>query len=648
LLPGGSLGLTRAGLSPAGLHQLWLAPSQIIAKTDGIPLFVEELTKAVLEAGILVEDTEGYRLDSPLPPLSIPASLHDSLMARLDRLAPVKEIAQVGAAIGREFSYALLHAVTGCDEGSLNAALSQLEEAELLFCSRSPPDVRYSFKHALVQDAAYESLLKSRRQVLHQRVAEVLRDRFPKTAETEPEIVAHHFTRAGLTEFAVEWWGKAGERAARGSAHNEAIAHLEKAIKMAQTLADGPAKRLRQLQLQTTYGYALLHGRGQTSAQTMAAFARARELASAIDDATERASVYWAMWVTSYARADLSSMQELADAMLRDAQRTPESREADMAARQVFGITRWFAGDYLSAHMHLESAVAAYSYERDHHLAARFGFDLGVLAMFVLVRVLWALGEVDRAVQLAEQGLSLALQTAHIPSMAFAWFASCFFAALRRKPDQAMPHAQALVALAREHGLPQWLAYGTCCFGWALSCAGDRQGELKMREGLELLREQQVHNNLRLFYVLLAEIEADSNQLKAGLATLSAEHEAIEQSGVRWFHAEVHRARGELLLRDSSDNLDAAETAFTRAIEIARSQQTRTFELRAVLALAKLYQATARGEAACELLAPAVAGFTEGPELPEVEQANRLLADLVKRADSTEVTKAKVMSQTHP
>jgi tetratricopeptide (TPR) repeat protein len=414
---------------------------------------------------------------------------------------------------------------------------------------------------------------------------------------------------------------------------------------MAQNLAEGPAKRLRQLRLQTTYGYALLHSRGQTSAQTKAAFARARELASATDDAAERASIYWAMWVISYARTELDSMQELANAMLKDSQRSPESLEAGIA-HQVFGVTRWFAGDYLSARVHLEQALTAYSFERDHHLVTRFGFDPGVFTMFVLGRVLWPLGEMDRAVHLSEQGLSLALQTAHLPSMAFARFASCFFAALRRKPDQAMPHAEALVAFAREHDLPQWLAYGTCCLGWALWCAGDRQGDLKMREGLELLREQQVHNNLRLFYVLLAEIEADSDRLEAGLATLNAQHEAIEKSGERWFHAEVHRTRGELLLRDSSDNLDAAETAFRRAIEIARNQQTRTFELRSALALAKLYQATGRAEAVRELLSPAVADFIEGPELPEVEQANRLLADLAKRADSTEMTK--VTSQTHP
>jgi class 3 adenylate cyclase len=250
---------------------------QIITKTDGMPLFVEELTKTVLEAGILVEDAEGYRLDGPLPPLAIPTTLHDSLMARLDRLSPVKEIAQVGATIGREFSYVLLHAVIGSDESSLNAALSQLEAAELLFRTRGPPDVRYTFKHALVQDAAYESLLKSRRQVLHSCIAEALRNQFPTIAETEPEIVAYHFSQSGFTESAVEWWGKAGERAMHRSAYKEAIAHLEKALDLAQTLADEPSLQLLKLRLLSTYAYALLHSRGPTSREATAAFIRARE-----------------------------------------------------------------------------------------------------------------------------------------------------------------------------------------------------------------------------------------------------------------------------------------------------------------------------------------------------------------------------------
>ena len=213
---------------------------QIIDKTDGIPLFVEELTKMVLEFGLLVEDAGRYRLDSPLPPLAIPATLQDSLMARLDRLAPVKEVAQIGAAIGRDFSYALLRYVTGRDDLTLSAALGQLEEAELLVRRGTPPDANYSFRHALVQEAAYEGLLKSKRQVLHKRIGDVLREKFPVVAETEPEVLAHHFTEAGLSEIALEWWRKAGQQALKRSAYSEAIAHLGKAIASADEVPDDP------------------------------------------------------------------------------------------------------------------------------------------------------------------------------------------------------------------------------------------------------------------------------------------------------------------------------------------------------------------------------------------------------------------------
>src|SRR5215469_14184015 len=268
---------------------------QIVTKTDGNPLFVEELTKTVLEAGILVEDAKGYRLDGPLPPLAIPETLQDSLMARLDRLAPVREFAQIAAAIGREFSYPLVRALVGRDETALKDGLAQLERAGLVFRRGDPPEAIYSFKHALVQEAAYENMLKSRRQVLHPRIAETLRDRFQTMAESQPEVGAHHFTQAGLSEVAVEWWVKAGDRALDRSANNEAIAHLEKAIRLAEGLADGPAQRL--LRLQTTYGHALLHGRGHSQPETIAAFARARQLAAGIEDAVARFSAYYGMWM---------------------------------------------------------------------------------------------------------------------------------------------------------------------------------------------------------------------------------------------------------------------------------------------------------------------------------------------------------------
>jgi class 3 adenylate cyclase/predicted ATPase len=590
---------------------------QIVAKTDGNPLFVEELTKAVLEAGILIEDAVGYRLDGPLPPLAIPSTLHDSLMARLDRLAPVKEIGQIGAAIGREFSYSLLRALVGRDETALKNALAQLEQAELVFRRGEPPEAVYSFKHALVRDAAYENLLKSRRQVLHRRIAETLRDRFQTMAEIQPEVVAHHFTQAGLSEAAIEWWVKAGDRALDRSANNEAIAHLEKAMSLAEGLADGPAQRLLRLRLQTTYGHALLHGRGHSQPETIAAFARARELVAGIEDAAARSSAYYGMWMVSFVRADLAPMREVAVASLRDAPHSPGSH--------IFGVTCWFQGDYAGARAHLEQALAAYDHERDHHTAPRFVFDDRVVATGWLAVVLWPLGEVDQAARLLDSALSLARRSGHLPTVAWAHAYTCRFAGIGRKPERARPHAEELLGLAREHGLPMRLADGSFYHGWARWCAGDGDGAAEMREGLALWNEMHYRLFAPLTRALLAEREAEAGRVEVGLATLDEQLAAIEQTGERWFDTEMHRVRGELLLKLRRPDVAAAESALMRAIAIARSQQTRTFELRAALSLAKLYQATGRDQVASELLVPALAGFNAGPEVPEVEEAQRLL-----------------------
>jgi class 3 adenylate cyclase/predicted ATPase len=593
---------------------------QIVLKTDGNPLFVEELTKAVLEAGILVEDAEGYRLDGPLPPLAIPATLHDSLMARLDRLAPVKEIGQIGAAIGREFSYSLLRALVERDETALKDALAQLEDAELVFRRGDPPEAIYSFKHALVQEAAYENLLKSRRQVLHRRIAETLRDRFQAMAESQPEVVAHHFTQAGLSEAAIEWWVKAGDRALDRSANNEAIADLEKAISLAEGLADGPAQRLLRLRLQTTYGHALLHGRGHSQPETIAAFARARELAAGIEDTAARFSAYYGMWLVSFVRADLAPMREVAVTSLRDARHSPGLPAAGRALH-VFGVTCWFQGDYAAARTHLEQALAAYDHERDR---PRFVFDDRVVATGWLAVILWPLGEVDQAARLLDSALSLARQSGHLPTIAWAHAYTCRFAGICRNPGLARPHAEELLGVAHEHGLPMRLADGSFYHGWARWCAGDGDGEARMREGLALWNEMDYRLFAPLTGTLLAERDAEAGRVEVGLATLDAQLAAIEQTGQRWFDAEVHRVRGELLLKLRRPDVAAAESAFMRAIEIARSQQTRTFELRAALSLAKLYQTAGRNQVASELLVPALVGFNAGPEVPEVEEAQRL------------------------
>jgi predicted ATPase len=321
--------------------------AQIVAKTDGVPLFVEELTKAVLEGGLLVAGPQGWRLDGPLPPFAIPATLQDSLAARLDRLAPVKEIAQIGAAIGREFSYPLLRAVAGRDEPALRAALA----AELLFRTGASPDARYTFKHALVQDTAYETLLKSRRQILHRQIADTLREHFAPTAAAEPELVAHHLTQAGLDELAIEWWGKAGDQALRRSAFKEATAHLGKAIALADkpaasaATAPSAAPASDRLQLQTNLGNALIWARGHQAPETSAAFARARELASRVEDPSQRFSAYYGLWVGHLIRGEPAPMRELEELFLREATAQPDCPEA-LIAHRISGFTCFYFGDF--------------------------------------------------------------------------------------------------------------------------------------------------------------------------------------------------------------------------------------------------------------------------------------------------------------
>jgi tetratricopeptide (TPR) repeat protein len=454
---------------------------QIVDKTDGIPLFVEELTKAVIESGLLVEEAGSYRLDHPLPPLAIPATLQDSLMARLDRLAPVKETAQIGATIGREFSYALLSMIIDRDPAGLEAALAQLEAAELVSSRGAPPDAVYIFKHALVQDTAYESLLKSRRQVLHQRIAVTLRDRFSTIAETEPEMIARHFTQAGQTEEAIEWWGKAGDQARRHFAFAEAIAHLGKAIDLADSLPDEPERRLARLRLQIAYANAHLHARGPGALEPTAAFARARDIAAGVPEAPERFSAYYGLWVSHYVRGELAAAREAAEAALQDIESRPGSSETSMVYRAL-GMTCYVEGDYQTARKHLDQSLACYNVDTDRGLVW-FGVDTALATIVWLVNVLWPLGEIAQACSLADDLLIRAKRMEHVPTLVYSYSMLCVFETVRRDAGRALAHSEAALALAREHGMPLYLAIGTFFHGWASLHAGDREaGPLRANE----------------------------------------------------------------------------------------------------------------------------------------------------------------------
>ena len=398
----------------------------VAARTGGVPLFVEEVTRLLLERG----EQGGIQ--------SIPPTLQQSLMARLDRLGPAREVAQIGSVIGRGFSYGLLRDVAGMEDAPLQAALEKLAEADIVLVQGLPPESDYRFKHALIQDAAYENLLKSRRQVLHRRVAETLRDRFAATAAAEPEALAYHFTQAGMTDAAIEWWGKAGDQALRRSAFQEAISHLGKAIEMADK--DGEAKPRaaataaagdQRLRLQTSYGNALLQARGMQSAETQAAFSRARDLGGGAADPLQSFSTYYGLWAGHFVRGELAAMQEIAELVLRDVEARPASLEAVVAFR-LNGAMQYFAGNFTAAVSFIERSLAIFDPQDQSDHALRFAQDVGVSINAYLALVLWPLGALDRARAAAEQMVARAARTGHPGTAVYAHFHFAVFEMMRR------------------------------------------------------------------------------------------------------------------------------------------------------------------------------------------------------------------------
>ena len=529
----------------------------------------------------------------------------------------------------------------GIEETALQSALERLAEADILLVQGLPPESEYRFKHALIQDAAYENLLKSRRQALHRVVAEILRDEFPAIAAAEPEVLAHHFTQAGLDDAAIEWWGKAGDQALRRSAFKEATAHLGKAIEMADKIAQAAHATATQggdrLRLQISYGNALISARGYGAQETTAAFARARELVAQAEDAADRFSAYYGLWVGPFTRGELAPMREVVQALLRDCEDKPTSPEAGIAHR-LAGTTNWYAGDFEEARVHLDQALAIFDPQRDRDLAYRFGHDVGVAEMAYLAMVRWSLGEIDRAHRLAAEMVTQAIQTGHIPTVVYGHMHKAIFELMRRNPSGAAPHVEVFVDLARQHVMPNWLAYGRFFEPWARWHLAGRDGSLTdMRRAIATLREQGVALYTIALETVLAEVEAQEGQLETANATVDRALTETERTGHRWFEAETHRIRGEILLKRDLANTAPVEEAFLTAIAVAQKQKARSFELRAALALAKLYQSTGRVAEAHAVLAPALEGFAPAPEFPEIEEAQVLLAAL---AETDEVKNA--------
>jgi len=581
---------------------------RIVERSDGVPLFVEELVRAASErAAIRLGD-------------DIPATLRDSLAERLDRMATAKSVAQVAAAIGREFDVPLLHAVADANAAELGDALAQLERAGLVSAHGNS---QFRFRHALMQEAAYDTLLKSQRQALHARIAETLRDQFGSVAVHEPETLAHHFSLAGETASALEWWRSAGERAIARSAYAEAGTHFQRALAQAQTIAPSAEAVLAQLRLHVAHGQAMIALHGYAAPESTASFKAARMIADAIRDPLERFSVYHGLWAGSYLRGDLAPMREMADAFLREVSALGERPETGVAHR-IAGATLAFEGRLVEAAAHLSQAVAAYRPERDSALALRFGHDTGVAAEANLALALWLLGDTERALRASDRALERAIASSHRPTSAYGHAYRCIFQFMRDRAADAASDTSRLTELSREHGMQWWLSSGIFFGGWVRWNSGEREvGREQMRQGMTLCRQHGLPSAPALFELLFARAEHEEGDPGAALTRLAALRERIRRTGEHWLEAEVLWRLG---AADAAAHPDRSVLPTLReAAVLARSQSARVFELRALLAQARVVTLGSGQSDLRDEIERAVAGLAWPAELPEGLEAKALL-----------------------
>jgi predicted ATPase len=614
--------MTKGKTLPAAVLQ------QILTKTDGVPFFVEELTKALVESGHL-QDVQGhYELIGSLSTLTIPATLQDALMARLDRLGTAKAVAQYAAVLGRQCAYVLLHAIAPLDDATLQRELGRLIDAEIVYQRGRPPHATYVFKHALLQEAAYASLLKRTRQHYHQRLVHLLEVQFPETIVTQPELVAHHATAAGLTAQAVHYWHTAAQRAVERSAHGEAIRHLRQGLAVLQTLPETPERCQREVDMLLALGASVLATHGYAAPEVGAIYAAARQRCAQLDAPHQLFAVLRGLWNHAYVRADLQTAHTLSEQLLAVAHHVQHPAMLVAAHRDV-GATCFQRGAVATAHTHFAQGIALD--EPQQHRASVFlhGQDAGVLCRSYAAAALWYLGYPDQAWARMQEALTLADQLAHPFSLNFVVGEAAMFHQCRREGPATQERAEATLALATAQGFRHWQARGAVLRGWALAQQGQVQaGIAQLTQGLRDYRATGAQLALPHYLALLAEAYGTLGQPEAGLAVLSEALALVDHTGVRLWEAELYRLRGALLCQQSSDNHREAATCFQHAMAIAQNQHAKSWELRAATSLARLWQQQGKGQEAHDLLAPVYDWFTEGFDTVDLKDAKALVAAL--------------------
>jgi class 3 adenylate cyclase/DNA-binding winged helix-turn-helix (wHTH) protein/tetratricopeptide (TPR) repeat protein len=628
-------GVTGGKRLPAAVRQ------QVVAKTDGVPLFVEELTKTVIESGLLREQADHYELPSSLPSLAIPATLHDSLMARLDRLTDAKEVAQLGATLGRTFPYELLQAVSPWGEDRLRQALDQLVEAELLYHHGVPPQLTYAFKHTLIQETAYQSLLRSQRQQYHRQTAPILEQHFPEIAETQPELLAHHYTEAGMPAQALPYWERAGQRAIERSANVEAISHFTKGLELLKALPETPERTRQELALQLAVSSPLRMTKGETAPEMEGVYTRAYELSQQVGNQRQQFSALVSLSRLYLNRARIQKARELAEQCFALAQSVQDPILLQEGHRRL-GSSLFFHGELVTARVHFEQGIALCNVQQGHLRAFSDRVNPYVTCLSYLAWTLWLIGYPDQALNKICEALTLARRSSHTYSLAVALHYAAVLRLARREARLAQKLAEETVSLSRMHGFEQWSVGGIFTRGGALIEQG------LVEEGIDQLRQAQAASRAMgkelaqtHIFVRLAKACLQGERVEEGLQVLTEALHVIHESGERYQEAEVYRLKGELLLQRAIRSngvfvpsqpalvLTEAENCFRHALAVARAQQVKSLELRAAMSLSRLWQQQSKHTEAYQLLAEVYAWFTEGFETQDLQDAQILLKALV-------------------
>jgi predicted ATPase len=599
---------------------------QIVERADGVPLFIEELTKAVVESGLVVDAGDHYNVDGSFPQLAIPATLNDSLLARLDRLAPTREVAQIAAALGRHFSYELISAVARMSKRQIDEALVQLVGAELMLQRGVPPDAEYTFKHALVQDAAYSTLLRSGRQRVHARIVAVLESQFPEIVTGQPAFLAHHCEEAALIEKAVGCLLRAGQQALVRSAMMEASAQLQKGLDLLAKLPDDRGRQQQELDLQIALGRASIATMGYSAPAVAATFARAKTLADQLDRREYLVPLLHGQWGYYFNRSELKLSLPYAE----EVEQIGKSRnDVDVQLLGYFenGMTRFYLGEFGTARAYFERCRGLGDPSHRAAVALLSTADPHIAAMTHLAWTLASLGYADQARLELYGVLSDADRLEHAYTRAMMLSFACWVEWISRSPEQVRRHAEESVALSIEHKFPLWLAWGTAYRGWSLTALGQTQeGPALIKQALAEVRGTGTILMTPHWLMLLADAHAMLGQFNEGLSCLIEAARLLDTIDERFEEAELYRLRGQLL--GGMGQRAEAEASYRQAMAIAKRQSAKVWELRATIGLARLQVNEGKCHEARGLLDPIYGWFAEGHETSDLKEAKALLDSL--------------------